>query len=221
MLITLSGDIGAGKDTLANLLQDQFESAGITVEQVKFADPLREVAFALNFNPDNRDTKEFTHVQAWGAGALSDAIFRVADDVEPLARRTLASSLWIKIMKDHSLLTEMGYRVPNISCRTFMQLLGTEFRNRNENYFLDRLVRRVVSTSTVFICSDCRYPNEQAVGGYKIYIHRPGNPHAVKTLHSSEAYQTVLMENADVIVKNDGTANDLSIKSLDIVKRLI
>ncbi len=219
MLLMLSGAIGAGKDTFADLLIDQFEKLGFNAGLVKFADPIRNVAFEMGFNPDDRETKELAAIRHYNLSDLSDAVFKGFPLLDPYHRRIIAVKVHqrlIHIRKEK----HDGIFKPVVSTREFMQVLGGEVRKVDESYYIKAMLSNC-PTGRVNICSDCRFVNEQAIGDASLYILRPNNPLAVKTVDSSEAAQDALRHAAHYIVLNTGTLDDLSATAETIAKLLI
>lgn len=210
MLVTISGAIGAGKDTFTDLMLDAFQHMNQPAKLVKFADPLRDVAFALGFNPDDRDTKEFVHVRSFTANQLSDEVFKAFRHLDAFARRILAVKVWQKIMTDHALIGPSGVRIPNISTRQFMVLLGMEARGIRPDYFIFHMRQEMGAYNGVAICSDCRFPNELDASDCHLHITRPNNPFLVDSKDVSESHQQYLAERADHYIDNKGTVDDLA-----------
>lgn len=221
MLITISGAIGAGKDTLTDMMLEHFQTINQPAKLVKFADPLRDVAFALSFNPDNRDTKEFVHVHSFTANLLSDEIFKAFRHLDVFARRILAVKVWQKIMADHSLMGPSGVRIPNISCRQFMVLLGMEARGIRPDYFIFHMRQEMGQYDGVAICSDCRFPNELDTSDCHVHIERPGNPFAVESKDVSESHLDYLAQRADYAVSNNGTVSSLAEKAAALADTIL
>ncbi len=209
MLITISGAIGSGKDTFANMLQDKLEANGHEVQQVKFADPLRQVAFNLGFNPDDRKTKELKRDIRFTANQLSDEIFRAMKYMDPMERRVVACRVWMNLVQEHSTISVEGHRRIMVSCRELMIAVGMYVRAHQEDYFIQHLQHEIAdSEAGFFICSDCRFPNE-LVGRWHVHVNRANNPFDTGSKAVSESHRAVLMERADIILDNDESLVEL------------
>ncbi len=207
MIITISGAIGAGKDTLGDLLVDAFEEKGYRADTAMFAAPIKEVASQLGFNVENRDTKEIRAPRPYNPSALSDAIFNVMQYLPMFDRRLVAVQTHQKLLRLSKVKVD-GVYVPNVSAREFMQTLGGVVRNYDENYYTKHLTNEYTPMQ-IMVVTDCRHLNEQACGFYKVYVQRDNNPYRVDTSDSSEAYQKELLLNADTIVYNFWSVSDL------------
>lgn len=219
MLLMLSGAIGAGKDTFAELLLDAFEKYGRSAEIVKFADPIRNVAFAMGFNPDDRATKETPWLRVYKLSDLSDNVFNCFPYIEPFYRRLVACKIQQRLLairkERHN-----GVFHPVVSTREFMQVVGGCVREVDVNYYIKHLTASA-PTNRVNIVSDCRFVNEQQIGDFAVYVYRPNNPHAVNTLDSSEQSQEVLAQRADHLINNDGSLDELAQAASNLAATLI
>lgn len=208
MLLMLSGAIGSGKDTFGELLVDSFDKFGYHAEVVKFADPIRELAFALGFNPDDRATKEVPALRVYNLSELCDTVFKVFSILPQYERRIVATRIHQRLINTRKELHEGVYR-PVVSCREFMQVVGGCVRDADVEYYIKHMLSNI-PVGRVNICTDSRFINEQAIGDFKAYIIRPDNPLAVQTMDSSEAAQKLLLKAADKVIKNDSTLDNLA-----------
>lgn len=208
MLLMLSGAIGAGKDTFGELLYDSFDKFGYNVEIVKFADPIRQVAFALGFNPDDRATKEVPALRHYNLSDLSDEIFKTFTILPAYERRMVAVRVHQRLIATRKEKHDGIYK-PNVSTREFMQIVGGAVRDCQEDYYIQHMLSNI-PTGRINICTDARFLNEANIGDYRAYIERARNPNGVCTLDSSEAAQALLRRGADRIIHNNSTLDALA-----------
>ncbi len=219
MLLMLSGAIGAGKDTFGELLLDSFDKFGYSAEVVKFADPIRNVAFELGFNPDDRATKEVPALRHYNLSDLSDAVFKFFPILPAYERRIVAVRLHQRLIGIRKEKHDGIYK-PNVSTREFMQVLGGAVRDCQEDYYIQHMLSNI-PTGRINICTDARFCNEAAIGDYRAYVSRPSNPNGVATLDASEAAQNVLRKTADKIIHNDSTLENLAEEADFLATQLI
>lgn len=208
MLLMLSGAIGAGKDTFGEFLYDSFDKFGYNVEVVKFADPIREAAFKLGFNPDDRATKEVPAIRHYKLSELDEAIFTTHTCLTPYERRMVAVRVHQRLINIRKEKHDGIYK-PVVSTREFMQVVGGAVRDAKEDYYIQHMVLNVPE-SRINICTDTRFVNEQAIGDYSVYVERPNNPLAVNTLDASEAAQALLRGAAKKVILNHSTLDNLA-----------
>lgn len=208
MLLMLSGAIGAGKDTFGEFLYDSFDKFGYNVEVVKFADPIREAAFKLGFNPDDRATKEVPAIRHYKLSELDETIFTSHTCLTPYERRMVAVRVHQRLINIRKEKHDGIYK-PVVSTREFMQVVGGVVRDADAEYYIKHMLSNVPA-GRVNICTDSRFINEQKIGDYSVYIERPNNPLAVNTLDASEAAQKLLREGADRVLLNDSNLDNLA-----------
>lgn len=208
MLVMLSGAIGAGKDTFGEFLYDSFDKFGYNVEVVKFADPIREAAFKLGFNPDDRATKEVPAIRHYKLSELDEAIFTTHTCLTPYERRMVAVRVHQRLINIRKEKHDGIYK-PVVSTREFMQVVGGTVRDADVDYYIKHMLSNV-PVGRVNICTDSRFLNEQKIGDYSVYVERPNNPLAVNTLDASEAAQEALRGAAKKVILNDSTLDNLA-----------
>lgn len=202
--IGILGLIGAGKDTLAEFIQE-FDSS-YRVE--KFATPLKRAAlrvFGDNF--DNRDVKEVP--VPVNEDLILDAVF------------DLCHSLGFNNHSMNRAYEEYDLRFPRslteLSPRKFQQLAGDVVRAVDPDAF----VRRVQRMEGNIIVTDVRFPNERGIFDKTVLVIRGETP--TKGLHISEQYtQDILLrrdwESVDHVITNNGCPEQLRIKAKDLTK---
>lgn len=175
--VALVGYAGAGKDSVADVLCQEFGYA-----RVAFADPLREMAAALN-----------PWIATGGLpGRGDDGLVRYTDAIS------------------HFGYTEAKRRYSEV--RTFLQRLGTEAGRKvlGSNVWVDAAVKRARLSAAPVAFTDCRFPNEAAavreMGGLVWRVDRPGVGPAND--HASERFPAECAP--DAVVTNDGTLADLA-----------
>ncbi len=192
--ITLSGEIGAGKDTFADILAEVMGEAGLTVEVVKFAQPLKDTIALLGI-PDSRELKEVVAEYRLEQQTLYDAIGSVFQYMGLHDRERLAYKMWSKMVACKFM----------FSSRQFQQWLGMGARELRADYFIHHLKMHTQSgQGVVFLVSDSRFANERAVADTGIFIERPDNPLRVVTNDASEAGIDDARRDAEYLAHNDG-----------------
>lgn len=164
-VIGMLGVKGAGKDTCAAYLVSEYGFA-----RVSFADALyREAANAFGVTVEflaRRETKE---------AALPQLCLNRCSDMS-FVRVALAT---LGYRKSHGRRRRRHLMRAARSPRWVLQLWGTEYRRaKNENYWLDRVRSRIVSSAErAFVITDVRFLNEAAfvreMGGLLVRVRRP------------------------------------------------
>jgi hypothetical protein len=190
-LIGLAGYAGAGKDEVGRIL----ESLGY--QKVGFADKVKQLALDLDpvvaFLPQGRILRaialRFPRL-ALALPAYSFAPYRLSDAVSELG-------------------TERAKRMLS-EVRSVYQRLGTEVgRQLDENVWVRQLMKAVDLTTGHHVITDVRFPNEvgmvQSLGGTVWWIERP----SCGPLNGHASERSVGPHNADRVIHNDGTLEDL------------
>jgi hypothetical protein len=170
---------GAGKDTVAQMLQRGLVSAGATkVEIGGFADYLRDISKRIGLDPFKRETKEVPHV-------LSASQFeeRLYDATETLFMNKLPSrdraALWAyamdeyeeRFLRDRDATSNDPYF--EISPRQFMQVLGTAGRKVRDTFWIELAQKKWHESSGIVLVTDCRFENEAALADKVLFVKRP------------------------------------------------
>jgi hypothetical protein len=195
MIISISGKIGSGKDTIAEIIKEKMPAAGWEVK--KFAGKLKEVATLLTSIPVDK---------------FEDQSFK----------QTFLPEEW---NRDFSEFIETGVvryhkNVP-MTVRDLLQKLGTEaMRNGlHENVWVNALFSDYQNNSN-WIITDTRFPNEIDAcvhrGAICIKVVRDSGNH-IGTTHASE---TALDDynQWDYIVDNTGSVENLRRKVDEILR---
>jgi hypothetical protein len=195
VIIGLTGYAGCGKDTIADILRDEF---GFT--KASFAGPLkREVAEAFGLTPgdvtflEDRETKE--------RPLLRMALEECADP------GFIACLLEGAGLSGSQLLTELTARR---SYRWVLQRWGTEYRRaQSPTYWIDRAAEVIAGVERV-VFTDTRFPNEaefiRRAGGTLWHIHRP----EVSVVEEHVSNQQLAEGDGDTILTNNGTIDSLT-----------
>ncbi|WDS52049.1 deoxynucleoside monophosphate kinase [Microbacterium phage Caron] len=205
-LIGLIGKKRTGKNHTAKLL------ARFGYEEAAFADPLRDLAAAINPIVGYRTEERWEH----GYGG---ALVRVADDVVPVYYNDAMAALGYERAKE----VYPGFR-------EFLQRLGTEgIRNTlGDKYGLRELLgddvwivlaeKRIDAADKPLVFTDVRFPNEADLiarkGGTTVRIVRPDLPPSDDEHASETALDNYV---PDAVLVNPGTALAFSQKVDELV----
>jgi len=208
-IIGFIGLAGAGKDTAAAAMQDEFRGHGQEARIDSFADPIRRISQIVRLDPYDRRRKE---VQCtFTLDGFCDAFQHGIDQV--LGNRLFEherAELYAFTMEALARFTFEGFGGTDIclSPREFMQVLGTEGGQRvHRNLWVELAVARWRAAPGIVLVPDCRFEQELAVLDTPVIVTRPGvlpvNNHASERL----AAQLTLAADAGVPflrLRNDG-----------------
>lgn len=169
VFVSISGDAGAGKSTLSDIITTHYTKQGISVSPFSFANPLKD-ALCLWFNWDReRLNSDFNYKE----GGLGN---KLPDDIDPyctalgMTRREIMQRFGTECMRD-GLHNDFW---------VIMARLG--------------LQRGVIPVSTISIIGDARFSNElqwvKSEGGLNVRVNRisdHGSTLTTHTGHSSES----------------------------------
>lgn len=201
-MIALSGEVGAGKDTVADLMVDALGSRGVQAEIRRFAQPIKDTCYDLGIDPDTREQKEVSQVYVIPARELEQAVRRNFPYLSEKEQFQVIHDVWTKLI--------CGPRYKNsdagflFSPRQFQQWLGEAVRNQRQDYYMQTMLAECAKRPDVlFVIPDCRYLNEVGIAHTSLYIERPNNPCRISTTDSSESYQAQLKEQAEFVLLNE------------------
>ncbi|AZU99278.1 dNMP kinase [Acinetobacter phage vB_AbaP_APK93] len=210
--IGLIGLAGAGKDTVAVILQEALKERGQVFEIDRYAGLLKEAArqvFGENF--DDRNVKE---VDKFVDLYLADKIIDATDYVYlKLNRSDIDLDEWNALCQKH--IDSCTWMSP----RKFQQLLGTEVGRAIDP---DIWVNYLKNQDRNLIIPDVRFGNEDV--DFNILITRHPVPQG--KLHASEVYAAELQlsdnpyDYVDYIIHNDGSIEDLKRKVQQLVNKI-
>ncbi|KVD50594.1 hypothetical protein [Burkholderia ubonensis] len=214
-VIGIMGLAGAGKDTVAQMIQRGMVSVGLQHVAIGgFADYLRDIADHIGLNPFRRETKETPHVVGRDEfeNRLFDAIEHKFCRLLPMNTR---AALFAYTYDDcEKFLTDLRSSSPyySISPRQFMQTIGNAGRKVSEDFWIKLARSKWSAMSGVVLVTDCRFANEAAVADKIILVSRPDVPPVAE--HVSEQLAAALTEGAVTIpgmelIDNDGSLDDL------------
>lgn len=147
--VTVSGKIGAGKDTVAPLLLDLMDIPESNRQQDSFARTLKEEI----------DQVIQIVIAAENAEAAAQLTV-VTQDVSVEKARITVNYIWDELKQNEELTAYS--RTPGI--RSALQFWGTEVRReQNDNYWVNKAIQRVLLQACKGISSyitDSRFPNE-------------------------------------------------------------
>ncbi|HCH9029319.1 TPA: hypothetical protein NNT01_004473 [Salmonella enterica] len=212
MKIGLIGLAGAGKDTVAVILQEALKNIGQEFEIDRYAGLLKETAKAVfGDNFDDRDVKEVL------IPFTVDLKLKVIVELCSLGvKLNLNQQGWLTY---NHLCAEQFAELKEISPRLFQQLLGTEVgRAIDENIWVNYLKNQ----DRNLIIPDVRFGNEDV--DFNILITR--HPVPKGKLHASEVYAAELQlsdnpyDYVDYVIHNDGSIDDLKRKVQQLVNKI-
>lgn len=90
MIIGLSGYAQSGKDTVAQILIDNFG-----FERIAFADKIRELLYEINPQVGSLTIREIVDVSGWEVGKANPEVRRLLQDLGVGARRMFGEKFWI------------------------------------------------------------------------------------------------------------------------------
>ncbi|HEF4776456.1 TPA: hypothetical protein SAP37_001453 [Burkholderia multivorans] len=215
-VIGIMGLAGAGKDTVAQMLQRGLVSAGLKhVTIAGFADYLRNISKEVGLDPFSRDRKEMPHIidgldfqdRCWDALETAFCRLLYAHDRAALWAYFF-DDLDARFLKDRHA-THPYY---DISPRQFMQALGTAGRKVRDTFWIELAQKKWAALPGVVLVTDCRYENEADVADKIILVNRPDAPPVAE--HVSEQFAAALTEGSVTIpgmelIVNDGSLEDL------------
>ncbi|QIW86350.1 hypothetical protein [Acinetobacter virus vB_AbaP_AGC01] len=210
--VGLIGLAGAGKDTVAVILQEALKERGQVFEIDRYAGLLKEAArqvFGENF--DDRNVKE---VDKFVDLYLADKIIDATDYVYlKINRSDIDLDEWNDLCQKH--IDSCTWMSP----RKFQQLLGTEVgRAIDPNIWVNYLKNQ----DRNLIIPDVRFGNEDV--DFNILITRHPVPQG--KLHASEVYAAELQlsdnpyDYVDYVIHNDGSIEDLKRKVQLLVNKI-
>ncbi|MBU9528237.1 hypothetical protein [Burkholderia multivorans] len=215
-VIGIMGLAGAGKDTVAQMLQRGLVSAGLKhVTIAGFADYLRNISKEVGLDPFIRERKEIPHVI--GEEEFIDRCWNALETA--LCRLLLAhdrASLWAYLFDDldDRFLRDRDATYPyyEVSPRQFMQAIGEAGRKVRDTLWIELARKKWDMQPGVVLVTDCRYENEADVADKIILVHRPDVPPVAE--HVSEQFAAALTEGSVTIpgmelIVNDGSLEDL------------
>ncbi|HCH8298208.1 TPA: hypothetical protein NNP34_004441 [Salmonella enterica] len=210
--VGLIGLAGAGKDTVAVILQEALKERGQVFEIDRYAGLLKEAArqvFGENF--DDRNVKE---VDKFVDLCLADKIIDATDYVYlKLNRSDIDLDEWNALCQKH--IDSCTWMSP----RKFQQLLGTEVGRAIDP---DIWVNYLKNQDRNLIIPDVRFGNEDV--DFNILITRHPVPQG--KLHASEVYAAELQlsdnpyDYVDYVIHNDGSIEDLKRKVQQLVNKI-
>lgn len=212
MKIGLIGLAGAGKDTVAVILQEALKEIGHKFEIDRYAGLLKETAKAVfGDNFDERDVKEVM------VPVTDNLACKIITETNLLAHKLGLSDRYRRVW--HGLCWEHLDQLNEISPRLFQQLLGTEVgRAIDENIWVNYLKNQ----DRNLIIPDVRFGNEDV--DFNILITR--HPVPKGKLHASEVYAAELQlsdnpyDYVDYVIHNDGSIEDLKRKVKQLVNTI-
>lgn len=249
MIVGLSGVSGAGKDTVADLIQEM-RSGWV---KVALADPMKRIC---------RDVYDFTEDQLWGpsemrnkpdkryprlcseCGGKGDRVYEDTPQGSPALQPCMVChGEKVTYLTPREALQQLGTNWArncylntwvDLTIRTAQKLMASPHLVYTQAHGLSPILRPSVniapsavdpeSVSGVLV-SDVRYRNEMAAikkaGGIVIRVRRDTTLSAVYTSHSSEQEMGQIQDSEfDLVVDNTGTLADLETKMRLVVDNL-
>jgi len=219
-IIGFIGLAGAGKDTAAAAMLDEFRDQGREACIDSFADPIRKISHLVGLDPYDRQCKEVQ--STFTLDGFCDAFQHGIDEVlgSRLSEHERAE-LYAFTMEALTRFTFEGFGGTDIclSPREFMQVLGTEGGQRvRPNLWVDLAVARWSDAPGTVLVPDCRFERERETLDALVLVTRPGilpvNNHASEQLAArltlaadSGAFR--LDDGPFVRLRNDGDKEEL------------
>lgn len=215
MIVGISGKIGSGKDTLAEMLRDIMRDKNFEIR--KYAAKLKEVVSILtgcgSSDLESQSFKSIELPEMWAKYRLLD--FH-RDTGVVYGSKIEAESCMPRSNSQHSYTLQ---REP-MTYRSLLQILGTEAirNNVHPNTWVNALFSGYHGQN--WLITDVRFPNEadaiKAYGGIVVRVNRPG------ILQSNHPSETMLDDyQFDEIVINDGDLPALMRKAEDLSRDII
>lgn len=190
MLINIMGLAGAGKDTVSDLLAQELRRLDYSVEQDKYAAPIKAASLQLfGEGSEGRDRKEKSVVCL--EYQIRDAA-QVCLNMLGLHMGTWTQDDW----QHYDAVWGQFLRGPKsaahdratfvLSPRQFQQYLGTEIvRRLDSEAFVRRIAQKSHSVDFLLV-SDCRFKNEERESDVAVYVFRNTDVDPAKFPHASE-----------------------------------
>jgi hypothetical protein len=211
------GLAGAGKDTVAQMLQRGLVGVGLEVVIGGFADYLRTISKAVGLDPFNRDIKEVPHII--GADEFQNRVYNETEvQFCRLLPQTDRAALWAYLMDelDNKFLYDGAALYPyySISPRQFMQELGTAGRKVRDTFWIELAQLKWASQKGIVLVTDCRFDNEADVTDKTLLIVR--SDVALVSPHVSEQLASDLTSGQRSIPGMDIIYNQGNLEALEI-----
>lgn len=193
MIISISGAIGSGKDTIAKLIQELDTNSNWEIK--KFAGKLKQIATMLTGVPiecwEDQEFKQNMLNSEWSMTGR-DLLQKLGTEA---MRNGLHENVWV-----NALLSDYSCTIKAFGTDEFNVIDADVYPN--------------------WIITDTRFPNElEAVkkrDGILIKVIRPDNANTIGTGHASETALNEFTE-WDFVIENSGTIEDLKQKVSEIL----
>ena len=199
MIISVSGKIGSGKDTVASIIMELADDK--TWEVKKWAGKLKEVATLLTGIPKEKfEDQEFKKTNLGPEWNINS---------NPMTVRDLLQLLGTEAMRN------------GLHTDTWVNALMSEYKTSNGVATQEDGEEKGVVADKFWIITDTRFPNELAAitreNGIAIKVVRDSG-NQIGTTHSSE---TALdhVENWDYVIENHGTRDELRKKIFNMLRK--
>ena len=208
MIISVSGKIGSGKDTVAAIIMELANDKQWEVK--KWAGKLKEIATLLTGIPKEKfEDQEFKKTKL--GPEWNKPIYLKGELVssEPMTVRDLLQLLGTEAMRD------------GLHTDTWVNALMSEYKTNNGVDTKAEGEGNGVVADKFWIITDTRFPNELAAitrcNGITIRVNRT-HANQTKSSHSSERALDHVTD-WDHVIENDGTVDELRAKVLHILKK--
>lgn len=208
MIISVSGKIGSGKDTVASIIMELADDKQWEVK--KWAGKLKEVATLLTGIPKEKfEDQEFKKTNLgpeWNKPVYYGGEFISS---EPMTVRDLLQLLGTEAMRN------------GLHTDTWVNALMSEYKTGNGVATQVDGEENPAVADKFWIITDTRFPNELAAvirnNGITIKVVRESG-NTIGTTHSSETALDHVTD-WDYVVENDGTIDDLRKKIFNILRK--
>lgn len=181
MKIGIMGAIGAGKDTVGNMIADKLE-----LDKLRFAAPIKNITRnVFEFDFDDRAHKEV--VIPFTDGMKNVAIGACMLEYTTTLQSYMGTKGFYKLLNKAR---EVLIPLTEVSPRTFQQLVGTEiFRAIDPDVWL-----QPVLGSEGVVCTDVRFVNEACLFDKIVVVLNPRVAPLATDTHASEQFLKSLLE---------------------------
>jgi len=219
MIIGIIGRKGAGKDTVATMIQESLKAKNLKMERRQIAFNLKKACAALV----DKSISELENNQTKNAIYQKPLVLDCDSVLSFLNHFGISSE---KSANIYEYLKDLNFSKTINSHRELLQFMGTNIlRNLvGENVHIDSVSNSVPDSDVLYIVTDVRFENEASSlkklsdKVLLLGLHRDG---VEMDNHPSESgIEALISKHADFTIFNNGSLSDLNSKISSLVKRL-